>query len=353
MPLFSHKEFDFHQEVVFCADPDSGLRAIIAIHNTNRGPSLGGCRMWPYATEDEALTDVLRLSRGMTYKAAVAELPLGGGKSVIIGNPRTDKSEALLRAMGHFIDTLGGRYIVAEDVGMTVGDVDIMREETEFAAGISDGAGNPSPATAYGTFLGIRAAVKHKMGRESLDGLRVAVQGIGSVGHTLCKYLSEDGAIVFAADIDQRVVDRVAEEFGAIAVGVDEIFRLATDVFAPCALGAVINDATVSQLRAGIVAGAANNQLAEDRHGLALSKRGILYAPDYVINAGGLIDVAAEGPDYSMEKVLRDCERIYPTLMDIFQRAAGEREPTNVIADRIAEQRFKGSRALLHAAVVA
>ncbi len=351
MSLFNHKDFDGHQEVVFCADKASGLRAIIALHNTNRGPAMGGCRMWPYPSDDAALEDVLRLSRGMTYKAAMADLPLGGGKSVIIGDPRTGKSEALLLAMGHFVDSLGGRYVVAEDVGMTVDDVDVMRRATRHAAGVSDGAGNPSPATAYGVFLGIRAAVKYKMGRDNLAGVRVAVQGIGSVGASLCKYLTEDGAGVYAADIDQQAVDRVVGDYGSIAVGPDEIFRLAVDVFAPCALGAVINDATVPQIKAVIVAGAANNQLAEDCHGQALMDRGILYAPDYVINAGGLIDIAAEGPGYSFEKALKDCERIGPTLSEIFQLAAREGKPTNAVADRMAEERFKSPSARLHAMV--
>jgi leucine dehydrogenase len=256
MPVFAHPEFDGHQEVVFGHESESGLNAIIAIHNTNRGPALGGCRMWPYASEAEALTDVLRLSRGMTYKSALADLPLGGGKAVIIGDPHTDKSEALFLAMGRFVDSLGGRYISAEDVGVSVEDVDIMARVTKHVAGTcTAGAGDPSPATAYGVLVGIRAAVAHKLGRNSLDGLRVAIQGVGHVGYYLCRQLAEAGAKLVVTDIDREAVRRVETEFHAQPVAPDEIYGVDGEVFAPCALGAVINDETIAQLKASIVAG--------------------------------------------------------------------------------------------------
>jgi leucine dehydrogenase len=350
MSLFSARDFDNHEQVAFFCDESAGLKAIIAIHNTNRGPSLGGCRMWPYASEDEAIRDVLRLSRGMTYKCAVSNLDIGGGKSVIIGNPRTDKSEALLRAMGRSIDRLGGRYIAAEDSGTSVPDMKIMREETPFVAGILDKktrdggmrSGDPSPATAYGTFIGIRAAAKHKLQRDDLSGLRVAIQGVGNVGFRLAKLLQEAGAQLWVTDIYEDQVKRSVDELGATAVGSEEIYGLDVDVFAPCALGAVLNDKTIPQLHARIIAGAANNQLSEHRHGTELMERGILYAPDYVINAGGIIDVSYErGGTYDRDTTIKHIEGIYDTLMEIFERAKEDGLPTNLVADQVAEERFK------------
>lgn len=340
MAVFSSKDFDDHEAVIFHAEPESGLRAIIALHNTSRGPALGGCRMWPYATEDDAISDVLRLSRGMTYKSAIVELPYGGGKAVIIGDPRTQKTEALLRAMGRFVDSLNGRFYTGEDVGMTVADVDILRQETGRARGSSEDCGDPSPVTAYGVLAGIRAAVAHRRGGRSLAGLRVAVQGVGSVGYRLCRHLADEGAHLLVADIDAERVRRAVAEFGATAVAAEGIHRVKADIFSPCALGAVIDDRAVSELGAKIVAGAANNQLAEARHGAALKARGILYAPDYVINAGGLIDVALEGPDHDRQDVIRRVAGIFDTLAEIFRRADGENLPTGVIADRMAEARF-------------
>lgn len=340
MSVFSARDFDNHQQVVFGCDPASGLRCIVAIHNTVRGPALGGCRMWDYDSDGEALADVLRLSRGMTYKSAVAGLPFGGGKAVIIGDPRTVKSEALLGAFGRFIDTLGGRYITAEDVGTTVNDMDIVRKETRFARGFADGSGNPSPATAFGVFTAIRAAVEHRAGDDDLSGLRIAVQGLGNVGYRLCAYLAEAGAGLTVTDIRDQAVRQAVMEFDAEAVEPDRIYDADVDVFAPCALGAVIDDGTIARLRATIVAGAANNQLAETRHGAELDRRGILYAPDYVANAGGLIDVAHEGPGYSEEKVLEQVAGIGATLKHIFARADAESLPPSTVADRLAEERL-------------
>ena len=248
MPVFSQPDFDNHEQIIFGSDGESGLRCIIAIHSTRRGPALGGCRMRAYASEDEAVRDALRLSRGMTYKAAIADLPFGGGKAVIIGDPRTQKTEALLRAFGRFLESLDGRYITAEDMGTTVADMDVVRRETRFARGFSDGSGNPSPATAFGVFNAIRAAVEHRLGRGDLRGVRVAAQGLGNVGYRLCDYLAAAGAQVFVTDLWDEPVRRAVQEFGAHAVAPDDIYDLDVDVFAPCALGAVINDDTLGRL---------------------------------------------------------------------------------------------------------
>ncbi|GAB4370080.1 MAG: Glu/Leu/Phe/Val dehydrogenase dimerization domain-containing protein [Kiloniellaceae bacterium] len=342
MSVFEHREFDGHEQVVFCHDPASGLKAIIAIHNTNLGPALGGCRMWPYADEDAAVTDALRLSRGMTYKSALAGLRYGGGKSVIIGDPRRDKSDALFRAMGRFVDSLGGRYTVAEDVGISVPDVEIMARETRHVAGVAaGGVGDPSPATAYGVYKGIQAAAKYRLGVDTLNGLRVAVQGVGHVGYYLCRHLAAEGAELVVADIAQDSLDRVVREFDACVVAPDAIAAAAVDVYAPCALGAVINDDSLKQLKAKIVAGSANNQLAEARHGEALRQRGILYAPDYVINAGGVIVISHEGKDYDEAKAFAHVAQIHDTLLEIFRRADAQKVATSTAADRLAEERFR------------
>ncbi len=346
MPLFDHPEFDEHVEVAFCRDPASGLKAIIALHNLSRGPALGGCRMWPYADEAEALTDVLRLSRGMTYKSALADLPYGGGKSVIIGDPRADKSEALFRAMGRFVESLGGRYIIAEDVGMSVADIETMGRETAHVAGVAaGGSGDPSPATAWGVFQGIRAAVRHRLGAETLDGVRVAVQGLGSVGFHLCRALSEAGARLVVTDLNQQAVARAVDELGAEAVAPDAIVTAEAEVFAPCALGAVIDDLAIERLKAVVVAGSANNQLAAPRHGAALRDSGRLYAPDYVINAGGVINISHEtrpgGRPYDKQAAFAHVAKIHDTLLEIFARADKAGIPTSEAADRLAETRFK------------
>jgi leucine dehydrogenase len=298
--------------------------------------------MWPYASEEEALTDALRLSRGMTYKSALAGLPLGGGKSVIIGDPRKDKSEALFLAMGRFVNSLGGRYIVAEDVGIKVADVQTMARETDHVAGIPEkGSGDPSPATGFGVYVGLKAAVRHKMGLEELRGVRVAIQGLGAVGQNLARYLAADGAKLVVADIDQEAVARAVADFDAKAVEPESIYDQDVDVFAPCALGAIINDETLPCLKCSIVAGSANNQLAEPRHGVAAREAGILYAPDYVINAGGVINISHEGPDYDQAKAFAHVARIGETLDEIFRLAETRGVPTAEAADELAEARFR------------
>lgn len=348
MKLFTHREFDNHEQVVFCHDKASGLKAIIAIHNTFRGPSLGGCRMYPYATEAEALNDVLRLSRGMTYKSALADLPLGGGKSVILGDPRSEKSPALIRAMGQAVERLGGRYIVAEDSGTNVADMLLMREVTRHVSGIAekcdaDGnrrSGDPSPMTAHGVFIGIQAAVRQRLGREDLQGVRVAIQGVGNVGLHLARQLHAAGALLRVCDINRAAVEQVVNELGAVAVANEEIYDQEVDLFAPCALGAILNDQTIPRLRARIVAGSANNQLAEKRHGTALMERGILYAPDYVINAGGVIDVCYEHMAMDQQQIMQKVEAIGDTLSEIFSRSEQQHKSTDELADRLAEERF-------------
>ncbi len=341
MSVFNCPDFDGHENIVFGCDEETGLKCIIGIHNTNRGPALGGSRFWAYENEQAAITDVLRLSKGMTYKAAITGLDLGGGKSVIIGDPRKIKTPDLMRAFGRVIERLNGSYITAEDVGTTVQDMDHIRESTRHVRGKSTGTGNPSPVTAYGVFVGLKAAVKHKLKTDDLTGLRVAVQGVGNVGYYLCKYLHESGAKLVVTDINAESVTRVVTEFGATPVGLNEIYAQDVDIYAPCALGATVNDQTLDVLKATIISGAANNQLAEDHHGQSVLDKGILYAPDYVINAGGLINVANETPDYDAELVNQKVEGIYDTLLEIFERADREAKPTSIVADKMAEERFK------------
>jgi len=339
-----HPEFDAHEQVLVRHDLASGLRAIIAVHNTSRGPALGGCRMWPYPSEAEALTDALRLSRGMTYKSALADLPLGGGKSVIIGDPRRDKSRELLLAMAAFIDSLEGRYITAEDSGTSVADMQTIRTGTPWAAGVCDEdphGGDPSPATAYGTFVGLKAAVAHKFGSTDLNGLRVAIQGVGNVGFHLAKHLTEAGARLFVADVFEDNRTRAVDMLGASPVPADAIYDLDVDVFSPCAMGAVINDETLDRLKAPVVAGAANNQLQTPDHGDRLHRRGILYAPDYALNAGGIIDIAYQRQGKSRTDMLAHVARIAGTLTEIFERADATGQPTYRLADRMAEERFR------------
>lgn len=338
--LFNHPEFDNHEQVVFCADATTGLKAIIAVHSTALGPAVGGCRMWDYAQDDDALVDVLRLSRGMTYKNAMAGLPLGGGKSVIIGDAKTIKSEALFRQFGKFVHSLSGRYVSAEDVNITTGDIMIVNKETPYVAGLEGKSGNPAPFTALGTYRGLKAAALHKFGSEDLQGKKVAIQGLGSVGFYLCEYLHREGAILFVSDINAAAVERAVEQFGATAVALDDIYGLDVDIYAPCALGATINDQTIAQFRCKIIAGCANNQLKESRHGQMLRDKGILYAPDYVINAGGIINVWFEmRPEgYDKAESTAKVEQIYGTLLTIFRRADAEQQPTNVIADLMAQE---------------
>jgi leucine dehydrogenase len=344
MEVFSSRAFDQHEQVIFFFDRGSGLKAIVALHDTTLGPAVGGCRMWPYATEADAITDVLRLSRGMTFKAAMADLPYGGGKAVIIGDPRTDKSEALFRALGRCIDGLGGRYYTGEDVGTAPQDMDWAGEQTAYVLGRTrgGGSGDPSPVTARGVWSGIRAAVRHKLQRNDLAGVRVAIQGLGHVGSNLARLLAEDGARLIIADLDQERVKRAADELGAKAAGVDAILTVECDVLAPCALGGVLNDDTIPRLACRIVAGAANNQLLEDRHGAALHARGILYAPDYVINAGGLINIALElePGGYDRARALARVEGIGATLAEVFERSARSGTPPHEVADRLARERI-------------
>ena len=345
MSVFSAKEFDNHEDVSFFHDEKSGLKAIIAVHDTTLGPALGGTRMWDYANEEEALADVLRLSRGMTYKSSLAGINLGGGKSVIIGNSRTDKTPELFEAFGRAVDQMGGTYIAAEDVGTTVEDLEIARRTTRHIAGISEGnCGDPSPATAYGVFYGLRAAVDFKIGKGGLNGIKVAVQGLGNVGYGLCKLLKDAGAELIVADTHDAAVKKAVQNLGATAVGVDEIYDQAVDVFAPCALGAILNDDTISRLKVKIVAGSANNQLAEDRHARDLMQKGILYVPDYAINAGGIIVISHEGGRFDCERAMSHVRCIYDTCQKIFIRAARERVTTAEVADKIAMERIEKVR---------
>jgi leucine dehydrogenase len=342
-----------YEQLVFCHDKATGLRAIIAVHDTTLGPALGGCRMYPYPSEDEAIVDVLRLARGMTYKAAASGLNLGGGKSVIIGDPRTGKSEALFRSFGRYIETLGGRYIVAEDVGTSTEDANFIRVETGHVVGVDvtrGGSGDPSPFTALGVLQGMRACVDEVFGTTSLEGRTVAVQGVGHVGYHLCHLLHEAGAHLIVTDVDAAALGRAVREFGAKAVEPDEILTLPCDVYAPCALGATVNDASVPKLRCRIIAGSANNVLLESHHGEALAERGILYAPDYVINAGGLINVADELEGYNERRATKRVMRIEERIRSIIAISKRDGVATNVAADTLALERIAaiGSMERLH-----
>jgi len=338
--VFNHPEFDNHEQVVFCSDAESGLKAIIAVHSTALGPACGGCRLWDYVSDEDAVVDVLRLSRGMTYKNAMAGLPLGGGKAVIIGDAKTIKSDALFRKFGQYVHSLSGRYISAEDVNITTKDISIVGEETPFVAGLDGKSGNPGPFTALGTYRGIKAAARHKFGSDNLAGLTVAVQGLGSVGFYLCEHLHKEGVKLVVTDINPAAVDRAVTQFGATAVGLNDIYSVDCDIYAPCALGATINDDTIAQLKCKVVAGCANNQLKEARHGEALRQRGILYAPDYVINAGGIINVSLELREqgYDADESTAMVLKIYDTLLGIFNRADTEGKPTNEVADLMARE---------------
>jgi len=340
MDIFDSLATTDHEQLIYCHEPSSGYRGIIAIHNTTLGPALGGTRYWHYKSESDAVTDALRLSRGMTYKAAVAGLSLGGGKSVVLADHGTQDREAVFRAHGRFIESLKGRYITAEDVGTSPADMDHIHLETEHVVGLQGRSGDPSPVTAYGVYHGIKAAAKVRFGSDSLAGKTIAVQGCGHVGYYLCGYLHEEGARLVVTDIDTDKVKRVVEEFRAKAVGLDEIYGVQAEIFAPCALGAVINDATIKQLKVKVVAGGANNQLAEERHGDMLEEKGILYAPDYVLNAGGLINVNSELEGWSAERAKRKAGEIYDTLLRLFDLAKEEGLPTYRAADRLAERRI-------------
>ncbi|MHA6259545.1 Leu/Phe/Val dehydrogenase [Sporosarcina sp. CAU 1771] len=341
MEIFDYMETYDYEQLVFCQDKTSGLKAIIAIHDTTLGPALGGTRMWTYANESEAIEDALRLARGMTYKNAAAGLNLGGGKTVIIGDPRTDKNPEMFRAFGRFIQGLNGRYITAEDVGTTEEDMDLIHLETDFVAGTSTGAaGNPSPVTAYGIYQGMKAAAKEAFGTDSLEGRTVAVQGVGNVAFTLCKHLHDEGAKLVVTDINKDAVKRAVEAFDAKAVDINDIYSQDVDIFAPCALGAVINDVTIPQLKAKVIAGSANNQLKETIHGDKIHEMGIVYAPDYVINSGGVINVADELQGYNQDRAMKRVGGIYGTIEQIFAISKRDNIPTYVAADRLAEERI-------------
>ncbi|MHA7944704.1 Glu/Leu/Phe/Val family dehydrogenase [Formosa sp. 3Alg 14/1] len=340
-PVFGHHSFNNHEQIVFCNDKDTGLKAIIGIHNTVLGPALGGTRMWNYNNEWEALNDVLRLSRGMTYKAAVTGLNLGGGKAVIIGDAKTQKTPELMKKFGEYVHSLSGKYITAEDVGMETSDMDLVREVTHYVTGISEskgGAGNPSPVTAYGVYMGMKAAAKFKFGTDNLEGKSILVQGIGHVGETLVDYLTKEGAKVIISDISEERLEAVSKSYGATIYRGSDLYSEAVDIYAPCALGATINDDTVNKIQAQVIAGAANNQLANELvHGAILQNRGIVYAPDFLINAGGIINVYAEIAKYDKAEIMSKTQNIYNTTLDILNNADAHKITTNQAALNVAK----------------
>lgn len=347
-PVFGQLSFDNHEQIVFCHDKDTGLKAIIGIHNTVLGPALGGTRMWKYNNEWEALNDVLRLSRGMTYKSAISGLNLGGGKAVIIGDAKTDKNPELMRKFGEFVNSLSGKYITAEDVGMVTADMDTVRDVTPYVTGISEargGSGNPSPVTAYGVYMGMKAAAKYQFGSDNLAGKKVLVQGIGHVGETLVSHLCNEGALVQIVDLSEQRLEEVSKKYGASIFTGEDLYSADVDIYAPCALGATINDDTVYRIKAKVIAGAANNQLAnENIHGPILQERGIVYAPDFLINAGGIINVYGEIANYGKEEAMRRTENIYNTTLEIFDYAVKNNLTTQKAAMAIAENRIEQRR---------
>jgi leucine dehydrogenase len=333
-----------HEQVVLCQNKEAGLKAIIAIHNTTLGPALGGTRMWKYKSDEDALKDVLRLSRGMTYKAAVSGLNLGGGKAVIIGDSATQKNELLFRTFGKFIEGLAGRYITAEDVGTSEEDMEYIRMETKYVTGFSKslgGSGDPSPVTAYGVYMGIKACANYKWGSDSLKGKKVAVQGAGNVASYVCEHLSRDGAEIFVTDINEERLTRLTQKVKATVVKPDEIYDVDAEIFSPNALGAIINDNTLNRLKTEIIAGGANNQLEiENVHGPKLAEKGMVYAPDYAINAGGIINIVSELEGYNQERALRQAESIYDTILQILKISEKENIPTYEASNRMAEERL-------------
>lgn len=344
-PVFGQVSFDNHEQIVFCHDKYTGLKAIIGIHNTVMGPALGGTRMWNYANEWEALNDVLRLSRGMTYKSAITGLNLGGGKAVIIGDSKLDKTPEMISKFGEYVNSLSGRYITAEDVGTTTEDMDRIHEVTPFVTGISEekgGSGNPSPVTAYGVYMGMKAAANYQFGTDNLEGKSVLVQGTGHVGETLISYLRKEGAEVYVTDIHRDKMENMVVKYGAKIYEENDIYSANVDIYSPCALGATINDDTIYKIRAKVIAGAANNQLAvEEVHGKILRERGIAYAPDFLINAGGIINVYGEIVKYSKEEAMRRTENIYNTTLEIFKHADSKNITTQLAAMQIAEERIE------------
>jgi len=342
--LFAGLETTQHEQIVFCQDHATGLKAIIAVHNTVLGPGLGGTRMWYYAHEKDAVRDALRLSRGMTYKASVAGLNLGGAKAVIIGDPKTQKSEALMRKFGRFVENLNGKYITAEDVGTTTRDMEYVNMETDHVVGLPEsmgGGGDPSPVTAYGVYMGIKSSAKQAYGNDSLSGKSVAVMGIGKVGMHLCEYLHKEGVKLYVADINEGALKYAADHFGAIIVSNDDMLNLEVDIFAPCALGGILNDNTLPKLKCQIIAGGANNQLEDEIiHGNILREKGIIYAPDFVINAGGLINVYSEYNGYVREQAMSQTENIYNTILDIYKMADVHNLNNQQAAIKLAEKRI-------------
>lgn len=331
-----------HEQLLFCNDNATGLKAIIGIHNTVLGPSLGGTRMWKYNNEMEALRDVLRLSRGMTYKASVAGLNLGGGKAVIIGDSKKDKNEKFMRRFGQFVNSLGGKYITAEDVGINTQDMAWVSMETKHVTGLPGKSGDPSPVTAYGVYNAMKASAKEKWGNDSLAGKKVMVQGIGNVGEHLVKFLTKEGAKVFISDINEERLAAVAKEYKAEVVALNAVYDVDMDIYAPCALGATVNTDTLSKLKCTIICGAANNQLADEKiHGVEVIKKGILYAPDYVVNAGGLINVSTEISGMSADEAMKLAAGIYDTTLNIFKVAKQQNIPTYAAANKIAEDRIQ------------
>lgn len=344
MELFTYMQKYDYEQLLFCQDKHSNLKAIIAIHDTTLGPALGGTRMWTYESEEAAIEDALRLARGMTYKNAAAGLNFGGGKTVIIGDPHVDKNESMFRAFGRYVQGLNGRYITSEDVGTTVDDMDLIHEETDFVVGISQSfgsSGNPSPVTAYGVYRGMKAAAKEAFGTDSLTGKIVAVQGVGNVAYALCRHLHKEGANLIVTDINKDAVKRAVDEFGAKAVDPNDIYQVDCDIYAPCALGSIINDETIPQLKAKVIAGSANNQLKDTMHGDKIHDMGIIYAPDYVINAGGVINVADEMNGYNKERALKKVETIYDNIAKVIEISKRDNIPTYVAADRMAEERIE------------
>jgi leucine dehydrogenase len=346
MDTFVEMQTMGHEQVVFSHEPSCGYFGIVAIHDTTLGPALGGTRVWKYENTDAALRDVLRLSRGMTYKSAVAGLNLGGGKAVIIADPKRADRESLFRAHGRFIESLGGRYITAEDVGTSPTDMEFVKRETKHVAGLLNLSGDPSPVTGYGVYVGMKASAKAKWGKDSLAGKTIAVQGAGKVAYYLMSHLKQEGAKLIVSDIDDQKVARVVDELGATAVAPDAIYDVQADIFAPCALGAIINDDTIGRLKVEIIAGGANNQLAEERHGVDVEKKGMLYAPDYVINGGGVINVYGELQGWTMERAKRKAQEIYDTMTRVYTIASRDGIPSYQAADRLAEERIKSVAAL-------
>ena len=343
-PVIGQMALNNHEQVLFCNDNETGLKAIVAIHSTILGPSLGGTRMWTYKNEMEALNDALRLSRGMTYKSSVAGLNLGGGKAVIIGDSKTQKSEALMRRFGKFINSLAGKYITAEDVGISTKDMEYIKMETDFVTGLPEnmgGSGDPSPVTAYGVYIAMKASAHEKWGNESLSGKKIVVQGIGHVGESLVHYLIKDGAKVFINDINETRLKAVAKETGAEVISAESVYDMEMDIYAPCALGATVNTDTLNRLKCSIICGSANNQLADENlHGKMVIEKGILYAPDFVVNAGGIINVYYELEGYNRERALAHAEKIYQTTLNIFKVAKEQNIPTYMAANRLAEKRI-------------